>query len=876
MVGSAGNKSTSSSLRITSPKTAYNYITVGNSGSTVDTRISSSCYAEYSGYGASKPNLMAPGTTTTNALSGTGTSYASPQVVGCLALLMEEFPFLIAYPELCLSIVTSSASPMSSNYNDGSGINVYDDSGLHNEIGSGLLNYEKMREAANNYVSVIRNINSPIEELNETLEFYAKKNQRVRASLAWLASGTDSNNFTNYDLYLQRKNDDGTFFDLMYVDGSDNNVEFLDYSFDNNGIYRLVIKQKEINVKKDYIAMSYVLINSSIGGSCSGAKVAHTCNNYIETTVSDDYHIIKCNCGYYENEEHNKLIENGILKCDKCSWFNINNSYELTNYKSMINKNFVISADSSDLELYELYELNSSYTKYYEIYINSINNLNIRLYNEDFDLVTILDLNEYDTIYHFIYHMPTGSKYFLSVGFENSDSVGIINTKIVSRNTTYLSYNQNDILVNTYNEIDNYYYNNKMGAGFYEFTLIGTRADGTTITYPTGSIKIYSDSSKTTPMDKFTLSGYSNQAVTGINKNSMIVYLSRDGYFYLDVNMTSNGLASLKLNITSVDSQELDLFALSESTSESITILSETTKGDYFRRLDIKQAGKFSVNVNYSGSTAIDMLFMLTKLNYNNSSNTYSLTTKIIELMNNDNDSYFTTLSLTDGTYYIGYFNKNDVSNFNVTFNRLVIQSGSSVLVTDSDFDTLCGSQINIIEMNQTTKSYRETFIIKGFTRLIYLESIAPSTSRLEYYWYSSDESKAIVTDYGTVLGKDIGMVKIMGVYKYDPSKVFVKEFTIINDLGTTPLTIESTIKVKYSQTNNGTFLLPLEKANCPYPRFQDYSWNLFIPCQENSPSVTYNSWGYFTISEPGSFILTGSYYLNSIVTVVIHVIVEE
>ena len=176
IVGSAGNNSS----RTTSPKTAYNYITVGNSHDSTLFRRSTSSYVEASGYGASKPNLMAPGSTTTNASSGSGTSYASPQVAGCLALLMEEFPFLVAYPKLCLSVVTSSASPMSSTYNTLSGDNYYDQSGLHNEIGAGLLNYEKMREAMNNYVSITRARNSSIEDLDdtgETLEFTASKNQ---------------------------------------------------------------------------------------------------------------------------------------------------------------------------------------------------------------------------------------------------------------------------------------------------------------------------------------------------------------------------------------------------------------------------------------------------------------------------------------------------------------------------------------------------------------------------------------------------------------------------------------------------------------------------------------------------------------------------
>ena len=113
-------------------------------------------------------------------MGGNGTSFASPQVAGALALLMEEFPYLVAYPELNLAIVTASASPMSANYNISSSDSesTFDASGLHNQIGSGLLNYEMMREAANNYISVTRPSNSSIEMIPQTIEFNAVKKSK--------------------------------------------------------------------------------------------------------------------------------------------------------------------------------------------------------------------------------------------------------------------------------------------------------------------------------------------------------------------------------------------------------------------------------------------------------------------------------------------------------------------------------------------------------------------------------------------------------------------------------------------------------------------------------------------------------------------------
>lgn len=866
MVGSAGNSNTSPTLRVTGPKTAYNYITVGNSGTTTTTRVADSCYVEQPGYGASKPNLMAPGTVTTNAYGGvssSGTSFASPQVVGCLALLMEEFPFLIAYPELCLSVVTSSASPMSSTYNTLSGNNYYDQSGLHNEIGAGLLNYEKMREAMNNYVSITRARNSSIEDLDdtgETLEFTASKNQRVRASLAWLANGSDENNFTNYDLYLQRKQSDGSYITLMYINGDENNVEFLDYTFGNDGTYRLLIKQKEVNVKKDLLAMSYVLIDGTIGGSKSGGNIEHTCANYIETGSNPEYHIDKCDCGYYSYELHSKVLNNGILKCQECEWFEINNSYTLSNYSSTINKNFLVSNETMD---FELYELNSMYDKNYEFYISSTESLVVRLYDDELNLIEILDLDENQNIFHFIYRMNGSTKYYLSVGYENNNSVGTINTKIVSRTTAYIGVGDNDVLLNTHNYNEGiyptnyYYYINSRGVGFYRFTLTGVKADGTTVTYPYSSIMI-KDHMNEDIIDKYSLTGYSNQAISGYNENTFVAYLNATGYFYVYIDIDTEGLKSLTLNIEPVESETIDLFTKSESTNSTIEILdSETTKGDYARKIILKQAGEFTVNYSYSGSQSSDILFVLSKLNYNSTTQKYTIETLISQLMDAENDSFTYTLDLTDGTYFVAYFNKDDNAAFDVTFNRLVTQYGGSVLIPDPDMFTVYGSEVRF-----NNGVCRGTNLTVGFTRFIYLDNTLDirSQSRLDYYWYSSDENVASISDYGTLLGLSPGIVKIMAVYKNDPSVVYVKQFTVLPDTRTEDLVVEISESITYAESGQ-IYEISLTDTNSPYPLNSLYVWSVVL--DESSYSVTVTEWGTFSMSGTGTIVLEGRSKLN-------------
>lgn len=367
MVGSAGNSNTSPTLKITPPKTAYNYITVGATDKFWPSLhiADYSCYREDASYGGSKPNLMAPGTLTTNAVSGSGTSLAAPQVTGCLALLMEECPYLIGYPELCLSIVTSSASPMSSGYNDASNSDDrYDASGLHNQIGAGLLNYEKMREAASQCLDIYRPANSSIGMLSDYIEFNANSSQRIRASLAWLANGTTTNNFTNYDLYLYKKN--GNDYSLVkYINGATNNVEFLDYDVQYSGTYRLAVIQKNTNLAADYLGLSYVLIDDSVGGSVSGGIETnyheHTYSSYV--SISNTHHRGTCSCGETKDDVHVFSISSqpGVLgRCLVCgaSSSGLNNTLinyrkeYITNNGSYILSNGVIYLVEEDIEDY--------------------------------------------------------------------------------------------------------------------------------------------------------------------------------------------------------------------------------------------------------------------------------------------------------------------------------------------------------------------------------------------------------------------------------------------------------------------------------------------------------------------------------------------
>lgn len=550
------------------------------------------------------------------------------------------------------------------------------------------------------------------------------------------------------------------------------------------------------------------------------------------------------------------------------------NSYNIGNYSSEINI-------STNIKYYNnssvFFELNSQYNKKYEIIANATNTIDLKLYDEYFNLISTLDINASNQIKHFINNLNIG-KYYLEV--ENLSTTNIdLSIIILSRTSAYLSYNtQNNILLNTYNGIHDYYYINDRGPGFYKFKLTGTNIDGTTFIYPANAIKIYNDTPKTasTLLEKYSLTGYTNHAQNKYNEDSFIVCLPRNGYFYLDINVPSTNLASLTIEVLPLYNEEIDLFELSESTNTYFPISNSSIKGDYFETIEINQAGKFQINATYDGSLTEDILFVLAEKAYNTSTNSYYINPISVYLMDVYYNSYSITRTLTEGTYYIGYFNKDDTSNFSVSFNRLITQSGANALLVDPGSDWNCGSQINIIEMYSSNKSYNSTNITEGFTRIIYMnEPLGLSGSRLDYYWYSSNESIATVTNYGTVLGRNAGTVKIMAVLKNDPSKAFVKQFTIIEDDGTGYTPVESNYIINYSDTDNGTFHLELEDVLCPYPLYQYYTWSTYVPCQYEDPLVTNDIWGNYTVSGPGTFDLTGQFYIYNTVYITVVVIIH-
>jgi len=332
----------------------------------------------------------------------------------------------------------------------------------------------------------------------------------------------------------------------------------------------------------------------------------------------------------------------------------------------------------------------------------------------------------------------------------------------------------------------NIFHFNNFGGRFVRFTIEATSSNpnNPTISYLENAI-IVRDSNGV--IKKFENSIFSIEARNVTDSNTITVYLPTTKTYYVEVNFSTTDISELTLTARLLDNaSQFNLFNLNENANSNINLFNiGTSNGDEIKVINILQSGQFKFVVNCDNRTTSSKFVIIKEKLVDN-----QIVRQVINVWNMDMDENGNgeIVDLEPAKYYMGYFNTPVGVDVTILINRLVTQSGSDVLVTDPDYMTPCGSQINIIEADKNIKSYRQTFITEGFTRLVYFDiDYAPSISRLDYYWYSSNSSVATVTPYGTVLALPVTTattVKIMAVFKTDCSKVFIKEFTILDDIG--------------------------------------------------------------------------------------------
>ena len=208
--------------------------------------------------------------------------------------------------------------------------------------------------------------------------------------------------------------------------------------------------------------------------------------------------------------------------------------------------------------------------------------------------------------------------------------------------------------------------------------------------------------------------------------------------------------------------------------------------------------------------------------------------------------------------YYIGFLGANLDGTMEVTFEQ-VVEDKNATFVTDPDVYTNCGTEVTI-----NGGARRGSTITQGFNRLAYFDE-APSLSRLDYYWYSSNENLLTVSIYGTIQALNVTEnqeVTIMAVYKNDLTKVFKKKFQVVRDrnVGQQLIIYDVTL-----QKNDLWAIVTDEKW--PSTGLQSYTWTT---TNHNIASVS--MWGTINALDVGTATIYGDYQFNRRYVIVVNV----
>lgn len=494
-----------------------------------------------------------------------------------------------------------------------------------------------------------------------------------------------------------------------------------------------------------------------------------------------------------------------------------------------------------------IYDINVEDDDFYKIRVDTSSPISVYLYDYDMDLVSNLTptyLNNANEAV-ILEDLDEGN-YFLRIKYVSDNDSGNVFTTCDKAyyNSTSLLVGSNNVLSTFYqNDNDNYEshlsFNALSNYGIYRLSLSAYYNNN--LLNNDAYIKVYDNFNRIVLCEKYAMLNNGNSAS---GTNSLMIYFDEYVTYYIDLSLPDHSYSSINLSLNKVDDYNINLFNVSESSNSILINDVNTSFSDSFYGLRINQAGKFKVQITGSQNGK----FVLMEKVVVNGNVSYN-----VIYNENINNNYALIFNMNEGFYYIGFINANNAS---FIFSRLITDYGSYNLLPDSPNYLLAGTEVTVNNGN-----YNSNIITQGFTRLIYLLN---DDSRLDYYWYSSNEDVAIVTIYGTVLGLNVSSdsnVYIMAVNKTDPSIAYVKEFIVKKDLETYATSpINYYINMYMNTGIENMTQINLSNLNVPYNYLQYYEWNA------SNDLISVDSYGRIVVDENGdhdTYFITGEYYLN-------------
>lgn len=248
-VVASGNNDTNTGDYVSNPGLGYNVITVGanicsgNNNSTCNF----SCYKVKSG--TPKPNFTAPGymiATSGFDTTTSGTSPAAAITTASIALLLENFPEYIGYPQIVNAVLSASCDDIL--YGKFNTLDEY--------AGYGSLNLARAFETKVKLFPV------KFGNLGFFPNIYAKEGQIIRACLSWLANADGNKNNTAYSKLKLCLNAQYASNIRDFYDESRNNA-FIEYEIPSEENYALAPYGKVTIDTTAQVACAYYLYTPS-------------------------------------------------------------------------------------------------------------------------------------------------------------------------------------------------------------------------------------------------------------------------------------------------------------------------------------------------------------------------------------------------------------------------------------------------------------------------------------------------------------------------------------------------------------------------------------------------------------------------------------
>ena len=518
-----------------------------------------------------------------------------------------------------------------------------------------------------------------------------------------------------------------------------------------------------------------------------------------------------------------------------------------------------------------IYKLNINCAKSYKFYSNS--NIKMKIY--DYAMEEVYTGENVLTCY-----LNPGIYYF-DIRYSSNSENGIFSLNYCltwPNSVTKINFNENnDITTNMHQNHEGmkhglFYCINTKGAGFYKIKLNTENIDSN----PEGVINVYDDLESKNMLNRYYIDELNIYASSIVNENDMYVYLPHNGYYYLEIILFNLSYDKIELSIENVEKNTIDYIESLHYINFNVLFEFETSMS-HFEEVKINQLSEIQLDVISYGNIIQNIPIYIFERVYDLTTKTYKLEMKLEGQIANNNTAPVYTLIFEPGIYYFGYHN--NITNIEVNFalRRIVDyevdMQGTLVADPVENQGYALGSEVSF--NNGLCDDYT---ITEGFTRSIYLmveDRLTDPMSRLDYAWYSSNENIAKVTEYGTVLGMPVDEdvdVTIYAILKADPSVVYYKTFTILNDTSENQIEIECTMDYSFNH-QNGTYQLELDNTNSPFPMIQYYSWNIVNYSDE---MVEMDQWGIITSTGETEVLLVGSYSLNTRVTILIFLTIYE